>query len=143
MRAGRLIAGIVLILVGLGALGLGYQVKSNADDGYSQYCANIVGAVTQALYTPAAEACQNAQNMSTYGLMGIGLGIVLLILGIVLFALSFQPKGQHQQVSQPQPKYKGPVSKVCSTCSRKVSWYQDAVQEGNRLFHTECCKGAV
>ena len=88
--------GIALLFLGLLVLGVSYYVKTNADIAFNQdQCGNILGAVVGALYTSEAQACQHAQMMSTGGLVGVAIGVVMLILGIVSIAKSM---GRDNQV---------------------------------------------
>jgi hypothetical protein len=82
-------SGIALLILGLLALGVSYYVKTDADNGFNQaQCGNILGAVVGAVYTSEAQACQHAQMMSTGGLVGLAIGVVMLILGTVSIAKS-------------------------------------------------------
>ena len=130
--------GIALLILGLLVLGVSYYVKTDADNGFNQaQCGNILGAVVGALYTPEAQACQHAQMMSTGGLVGMGIGIVMLILGIVSIAKSMG-KGQQVQTVAPVHKQVRPLDKNCRICRKEVKWWQSRVKQDNGLLHEEC-----
>lgn len=114
--------GIALLILGLLALGVSYYVKTDADSGFNQaQCGNILGAVVGALYTSEAQACQHAKMMSTGGLVGIAIGVIMLILGIVSIAKSM---GRDQQVRvqtvAPVPRRVGPLDQNCRICRKDV-----------------------
>ena len=116
-------------------LGVSYHVKTDADSGFNQaQCGNILGAVVGALYTPEAQVCQHAQMMSTGGLVGIAIGVVMLILGIVSIAKSM---GKGQTLA-PVPRRVGPLDKNCRICRKDVKWWQSRVKQDNGLLHEEC-----
>jgi hypothetical protein len=126
--------GIALLILGLLVLGVSYYVKTDADSGFNQaQCGNILGAVVGALYTPEAQACQHAQMMSTGGLVGIAVGVVMRILGIVSIAKSV---GRDHQVQTVAPL--GPLDKNCRICRKDVKWWQSRVKQDNGLLHEEC-----
>jgi hypothetical protein len=132
--------GIALLILGLLVLGVSYYVKTDADSGFNQaQCGNILGAVVGALYTSEAQACQHAQMMSTGGLVGIAIGVVMLILGIVSIAKSM---GRDHQVRvqsvAPVPRRVGPLIKNCRICRKDVKWWQSRVKQDNGLLHEEC-----
>lgn len=132
--------GIALLILGLLALGVSYYVKTDADSGFNQaQCGNILGAVVGALYTSEAQACQHAKMMSTGGLVGIAIGVIMLILGIVSIAKSM---GRDQQVRvqtvAPVPRRVGPLDQNCRICRKDVKWWQSRVKQDNGLLHEEC-----
>jgi hypothetical protein len=136
----RKAGGIALLILGLLALGVSYYVKTDADSGFNQaQCGNILGAVVGALYTSEAQACQHAKMMSTGGLVGIAIGVVMFILGIVSIAKSM---GRDHQVRLQNvasvPRRAGPLDKNCRICRKDVKWWQSRVKQDNGLLHEEC-----
>ena len=77
--------------------------------------------------------------MSTGGLIGIAIGVVMLILGTVSIAKSMGKGHQVQvQTAAPVPRRLGPLDKSCRICRKDVKWWQSRVKQDNGLLHEEC-----
>jgi hypothetical protein len=103
MVISRLIAGIVLLIFGVAALGSAYDIKSDAQAQFSNLqCNNILGAIEGDLYSPEAQACDILQSTTTCVLIGELVGGMMIIPSIILVALSFvRISGMKSQIAQP------------------------------------------
>jgi hypothetical protein len=76
--------------------------------------------------------------MSTGGLVGIAIGVVMLILGTVSIAKSMGKGHQVQmQTVASVPRRVGPLDKNCRICRKDVKWWQSSVKQDNGLLHEE------
>jgi hypothetical protein len=103
MVISRLVAGIVLLIFGVAALGSAYDIKSDAQAQFSNLqCNNILGAIEGNLYSPEAQACAILQSTTTCVFIGELVGGMMIIPGIILVALSFvRSRGMKSQIAQP------------------------------------------
>ena len=142
VRAGRLSGGIILIVLGLFVLGIAYQIHSSATTSFSNLqCNNIIGAAVGSLYSPEADACSKASSYTTYGIVGMAAGVIMLIIGTVLTALSIgRGKGEMVAPAKQVQKVQGPIIKYCRICRKDTKWWDATLQEGNFLLHEDCWK---
>ena len=103
MAISRLVAGIVLLIFGVAALGSACNIKSDAQAQFSNLqCNNILGAIAGDLYSPEAQACVILQSTTTCVFIGELVGGMMIMPGIILVALSFvRSRGMKSQIAQP------------------------------------------
>jgi hypothetical protein len=103
MAISRLVAGIVLLIFGVAALGSACDIKSDAQAQFSNLqCNNILGAIEGDLYSPEAQACDILQSTTTCVFIGELVGGMMIMPGIILVALSFvRSRGMKSQIAQP------------------------------------------
>ncbi|HXX98512.1 MAG TPA: hypothetical protein VEL11_15515 [Candidatus Bathyarchaeia archaeon] len=99
----RLVAGIVLLIFGVVALGSAYDIKSDAQAQFSNLqCNNMLDAIEGDLYSPEAQACAILQSTTTCVVIGELVGGMMMMPGIILVALSFvRSHGMKSQIVQP------------------------------------------
>src|ERR1700740_1327584 len=98
-----LVAGVVLLIFGVAALGSAYDIKSDAQTQFSNLqCNNILGDIEGDLYSPEAQACSILQSTTTCVFIAELVGSMMIIPAIILVALSFvRSRGMKSQIAQP------------------------------------------
>ncbi len=98
----RLVAGIVLLIFGVAALGSAYDIKSDAQAQFSNLqCNNLPGAIEGDLYSLEAQACAILQSTTTCVFIGELVGGMMIIPGIILVASFVRSRGMKSQIAQP------------------------------------------
>jgi hypothetical protein len=83
MLISRLVAGSVLLIIGVAALGSAYDIKSDAQAQFSNLqCNNILGAIEEDLYSPEAQACAMLQTTTTCVFIGELVGGMMIMPGL-------------------------------------------------------------
>ena len=106
MGAGKIIGGIVLLVVGVIIFGFSSNINSIQSNNI-QKCNSLTGQLGQSLSQQNTEICSHAPGLQSFSMSGMLLGGLLALIGVILAIVGAivgnRKKPQPQQQFQPPP----------------------------------------
>ena len=126
MRLGILIAGVVIVVVGLGVAVDSFSTVASSQDTYNRYCTGLSGYFNPQACSSLSASIGFYQIVSDLSFVFIVVGFVLLILGATL-----------SEERPPAPSY-GPAPTppvaTCPVCHQPLAW----IPQHNRWYCSRC-----
>ena len=126
MRAGKVIGGIVLIILGIFVY-IGSSIVNTASIQRVEECNSIIGQLGQALDQQTVEACNNALAGQSISYLFMAIGLLMAVIGIALVIIGSLQESKQKKESKAEPitispevNSSGSVEKIfCRYCGKQ------------------------